>query len=96
MKKLTVKEVKVKLPNGFTFLIDFADDLDLNDVCNSWNNYYTSRNIKGFEIFTQNCKSLENFSNYNYWAIQLFGESFVDLSCKDKLSVVEMSDELVA
>ena len=96
MKKLTVKEVKVKLPNGFTFLIDFADDLDLSDVCNSWNQYYTSKGIKGFEIYTENCKSLENFSEYNNWSIRLFGEIFVDLSCHEKLSVVEMADELAA
>ena len=88
-------EIKVKLSNGFTFLIDFVDS-EVSTIVETWKDYYTSIGVQEFEIFSQKCKHVENLNRYNYWAFQLFGDQFSNLSCKEKLSVAEMVDEIVA
>ena len=88
-----VQEVRAKLPNGFTFVVDFTDSKNSAKSFNMWNAYYRSIGVTA-DISINICNDLEQFSGYNWQALQLFDQPFEELDCNEKISVVELFHEL--
>lgn len=92
---MLVQEVQARLSNGYIFVVDFTDSKNSAKSFNMWDAYYRSIRVVA-DIFINVCDDLEQFGDYNFQALQLFSQSFEELDCSEKLSVVELFHESIA
>lgn len=84
------KAIIATLTNGFTFLVDFGSESKVKD----WVKYYGDIAV---EVKARNMN--KRFSSikmkYDYKSYDMFGAlNFTDLNMKEKLSVVEIVEEV--
>lgn len=94
--------LQVTFSNGYTFLIDFVDYANADErdaILEKWSAYYKAvlaDKIGEVPSFSFCMFDSYKFDAYDYYAETGFGKSFTSLSCKEKLSITEMVDEMEA